>query len=736
MKNLRGRSGVGSDAAGKAHSANEGTLMSGAAPFAVMHEDFRSVFEHAGVGMAFTGLDDQYIRVNAKFADMLGYTVEEMCRVGPEHVAAAEHRDGWAERKRRLLEGASREVTSEKRYIRSDGNALWVSVVTTVVRDQAGEPLHFISVVQDISARRAAEDALRESEQKFRQLADNIPEIFWITDARQRKLHYLSPGFAALTGTALDDVLKRPRSWFKVVHPDDRERVRLARKALPEGEYNVEYRIVLADGAVRWVHDQAFPVRDGQGAVYRIAGIGADVTHRKEAEEKLVYLAHYDALTGLPNRVLFFDRLKQALAESRGRRVLSAVMFLDLDRFKIVNDTLGHGIGDDLLRQVAGRLSASIRHGDTVSRFSGDEFVVIVKDLHERADARHIAQKVLEAFAEPFAVGGHEIFVSCSMGISLYPSDSANEQALVKDADTAMYRAKESGRNNYQFYTREMNARALYRLNLENSLRHALERGEFRLHYQPKACLRSGRITGLEALLRWERPGHGMVQPAEFIPLLEDTGLVVPVGEWVLHEACRQLQAWRAAGREPVAVAINISARQFAVRNLAEMIKRVLDEHGADPRLIELELTESLLMVNTEEAVRTLEYLKSLGLKLSIDDFGTGYSSLSYLKRFPIDALKIDRSFIDEITTDVDDATITRAVIGMAHNLGLKVVAEGVESREQLSFLSANGCDEAQGFFFAPPQSAADIAQWLVAARRRTLPKLMRTVNETAGETL
>ena len=682
----------------------------------VMHDDFRSVFEYAGVGMAFTGLDDQYIRVNRKLADMLGYTVEEMCRLGPAQVKTEEHRGGWALRRQSLLSGASREATSEMCYRCKDGATLWVSVVTSLIRRDSGEPQHFISVVQDISARQAAEAALRESEEKFRQLADNIPEIFWITDARQRKLHYLSPGFETLTGACLKEVLRRPRSWLKVVHPEDRERVRLARKALPSAEYNVEYRIVLANGGVRWVHDQAFPVCDASGAVYRIAGIGADVTHRKEAEEKLVYLAHYDGLTGLPNRVLFFDRLQQTVAQAARRGVSAAVMFLDLDRFKIVNDTLGHGVGDDLLRQVAQRLCACIRDGDTVARFSGDEFVLIVNDLHGPEDARHIGQKVLQAFAEPFRVAGHEIFVSTSMGISMYPADSADEQALVKDADTAMYRAKESGRNNFQFYTREMNARAMYRLNLESSLRHALERGEFRLHYQPKACLHTGSITGLEALLRWERPGHGLVSPADFVPLLEDTGLIVPVGEWVLGEACRQVKAWRDAGREPVSIAINISARQFAARNLGEVIKRVLDEHQADPRYIELELTESLLMVNTEEAVRTLEYLKSLGLRLSIDDFGTGYSSLSYLKRFPIDALKIDRSFIDQITTDVDDATITRAVIGMAHNLGLKVVAEGVETQEQLTFLSENGCDEAQGYFFAHPQPAHEVAKWLTAA--------------------
>ncbi|MGZ8229994.1 MAG: EAL domain-containing protein [Burkholderiales bacterium] len=683
----------------------------------VLNDEFRSVFEQVGVGMAFTGLDDKFVRVNRKFAEMLGYAVEELGQLGPVEITAPEHRAARAQRTRALLNGASREVVSEKQLIRKNGTLVWVSVVTSLVRQDDGEPLYFMSVVQDIGARRATEQALRESEQKFRQLADNIPEIFWITDMRQRVLHYLSPGFETLTGKPLAEVLRRPRSWLQIVHPEDRERVRLARKPLPHAEYDIEYRIVIAGGGVRWVHDQAFPVRDATGAVYRIAGIASDVTQRKEAEEKLVYLAHYDGLTGLPNRVLFLDRLKQTLSHCARRGTLAAVMFVDLDRFKVVNDTLGHAMGDELLRQVGARLSVCVREGDTVARFSGDEFVLIVNDLHGPEDARHIAQKVLQAYVEPFRVSSHEIFVSTSIGISMFPSDSEDEQALLKNADSAMYRAKESGRNSFRFYTREMNARAMYRLQLENSLRHALDRGEFCLHYQPKACLHTGEITGVEALLRWERPGHGLVAPAEFVPLLEDTGLIVPVGEWVLSEACRQADAWRKAGRALVPVAINISARQFASRNLGDLVRRMMNLHGLDPRYLEFELTESLLMVNTEDAVRTLEYLKSLGLKLSIDDFGTGYSSLAYLKRFPIDALKIDRSFIDEITTDVGDATITRAVIGMAHNLGLKVIAEGVETQAQIAFLSANGCDEAQGYYFARPQPAAEAVKWLGKAQ-------------------
>ncbi len=443
---------------------------------------------------------------------------------------------------------------------------------------------------------------------------------------------------------------------------------------------------------------------------------------RKQAEERLRHLAHNDVLTGLPNRVLFYDRLKQALAQARRNRWSVGVMFIDVDRFKYVNDTLGHSIGDQLLQQVASRLVQAVRADDTVGRLGGDEFAVVLTGLSGAHDASVVAQKLMTAFKAPFLLDGRKLYVTASIGVTLYPDDSADQETLVRNADAAMYRAKEVGRNSYQFYTREMNARALEMLSLEHALRGALDRDEFVIYFQPIASLGSGAITGVEALLRWQHPERGLVSPAEFMPLLEETGLVVQAGTWVLDTVCRQIARWRHDGLAPVPVAVNLSARQFRAKSFGQDVSRILDAHNVHAKLIELEITESSLMADLEQAARTLQFFKSLGVRLSIDDFGTGYSSLTYLKRFPLDALKIDRSFVHDIPHDADDATITRAVISMAHSLGLQVIAEGVETPEQLAFLAEHGCDRMQGFLFARPMPPEEITSWLAEGRRLTLP--------------
>ncbi len=428
-----------------------------------------------------------------------------------------------------------------------------------------------------------------------------------------------------------------------------------------------------------------------------------DISARRRDEARLNALANYDALTSLPNRALFHQRLQRSLVHAQRFNEGLAVLFIDLDRFKNVNDTLGHEAGDRVLLAIAERLKGSLREVDTVSRLGGDEFAVLIEKVTETRLVGSIARKLLKAIADVIMLGNQEYQITASIGISAYPADGSDATTLLKNADIAMYRAKEQGKNNSQFYAAEMNAHSMTRLSLETGLRHALDRGEFLLHYQPKVDIASGRITGMEALVRWMRPQSGMVSPADFIPLAEETGLIVPIGAWVLKAACEHNRAWQRQGMPPLRVAVNLSARQFVQANLVSEVARVLDASGLAPASLELEITESMVMDNPERAIQTLRQLKSMGIALAIDDFGTGYSSLGYLKRFPIDNIKIDRSFIKDIPRSNDDATITRTIIDMTHNLRLKVVAEGVETAAQLDFLREHGCDEMQGYYFSRP---------------------------------
>lgn len=429
---------------------------------------------------------------------------------------------------------------------------------------------------------------------------------------------------------------------------------------------------------------------------------------RKSAEDRLAYLAQFDALTGLPNHNLYVERLSQTLRQTewQGRRV--GVLFVDVDRFKSVNDKLGHSGGDAVLMQVARRLQSCARPNDTVARLSGDEFALLLDHLDGLEEAAAVAECVIASLAKPFRVDTREVYVSASLGISVSPADGSTSDSLLKHADLAMYRAKQSGRNTYRFFAAEMNERAAEHHRMEGDLRGAVDRHEFVLHYQPKADLKSGAISGFEALLRWNHPLRGLVPPAEFIPILEDTGLIDEVGDWVIRQACEQIRLWQLAGLPHYPVAVNLSARQFTQSGLETTIGSILDESQIDAGLLEIELTESVLMSDSEDALRVLDNIKQRGIRLSVDDFGTGYSSLAYLKRFPLDSLKIDRAFIRDITTDSGGATIAKAIINLAHSLKLKVVAEGVEKQAQLDFLRDHGCDEIQGFLFARPMPAAE----------------------------
>ncbi|TYQ18590.1 UNVERIFIED_ORG: PAS domain S-box-containing protein/diguanylate cyclase (GGDEF)-like protein [Zoogloea ramigera] len=455
------------------------------------------------------------------------------------------------------------------------------------------------------------------------------------------------------------------------------------------------------DGSPLAVEVQRRTLRSGSSWI--LVAVARDITERKEAEQRLLKLAHFDTLTGLPNRSQFNDSLMHSMRQAAEHHWSLAVLFLDVDRFKNVNDTLGHTIGDELLRQFSSRLVDCLRVRDTIGRFGGDEFAAILMLPEGAQNAVVVVDKIREVLRRPFDLKGHEVTVTASIGISVFPDDAADPDTLIQYADTAMYRAKEAGRDAFRFFTAEMNAQSMARLELENALRRAIENDEFVLHFQPKVNISSGRISGAEVLIRWQRPGHGMVSPALFIPILEETGLIVRVGSWVINEACRKIAQWRRTSAGAVHLSVNVSGIQFFVGGLEEEVLRAIKEHDISPELLELELTESSLMSNAEETITVLQNLKALGIKISIDDFGTGYSSLAYLKRFPIDKLKIDIAFVREVTSNPDDAAIVLAIINMAHSLKLDVIAEGVEKDAQLAYLRRHGCDEMQGYYFSRP---------------------------------
>jgi diguanylate cyclase (GGDEF)-like protein len=434
---------------------------------------------------------------------------------------------------------------------------------------------------------------------------------------------------------------------------------------------------------------------------------------RKRADDQVHHIAFHDDLTSLPNRLMLNQRLDEALSRHRRAGSQLAILFMDLDRFKVINDSLGHEVGDDLLREVADRLRGQSREGDTVARMGGDEFVVLIENRESLLDISACARRLVEQLSAPYLLGNKDCHVTLSIGISVFPSDGSDSQSLLKAADVAMYRAKELGRNNYQYYLPSMNVHTVERLELESDLSHALERGEFLLHYQPKVDVASGLITGVEALLRWKHPVRGLVPPMDFIPLAEETGLIVPIGEWVLATACAQNKAWQDQGLTNLAIAVNLSARQFADSMLLPKLWQIIQSSGLAPSSLELEITESVVMSHGECAVAVLDKLQSIGVRIAIDDFGTGYSSLAYLKRFPIDTIKVDRSFIRDIPGDSGDMKITRAIIAMAHGLKLKVVAEGVETAEQLKFLRAQRCDAVQGYFLYRPLPEDEVAEVL-----------------------
>ena len=569
-----------------------------------------------------------------------------------------------------------------------------------------------IGTITDVTSLKEAEAALRASEMRFRDLTELSSDWYWEQDTNLRftqmssKIYEFSLDAAEHIGKA---------RWEMPIVGVSEEQWQAHRKLLEERRPFLDFVYQRNDvhGNLRTISVSGRPIYDEQGEFKGYRGTGRDITEQKQVEEKIRHMAHHDALTQLPNRVLLHDRIGQAIAQARRNNEALALLFIDLDRFKTVNDSLGHQVGDRLLQAVAGRLTACTRASDTVARIGGDEFVILLGELDRPEAARHVAQKVLDALSEPVTLDGHELKVTPSIGICAYPHDGEDVETLMRNADTAMYHAKQMGRNNYQFFTQAMNDAAQQRLLLENDLRYAIDRGEFILHYQPQLDLKTGAIVGFEALVRWRHPQRGMVGPSEFIPAAEETGLIGPIGEWVLREACSQARVWQKAEYPQLQVAVNCSAQQFQHEGFVETVARILRETGMPALRLELEITESVIIHHSEEVNARFQALEDMGVRISIDDFGTGYSSLSYLKRLAIHQLKIDQSFVRDISSDPDDAAIVSAIIAIAHSLDLDVLAEGVETAEQLAFLRSLGCDTAQGYLFSKPLPAEEFARLL-----------------------
>jgi diguanylate cyclase (GGDEF)-like protein/PAS domain S-box-containing protein len=562
-----------------------------------------------------------------------------------------------------------------------------------------------------------AEKALLESEGRYRQLLSSITDYVFSVQIQHGRPAATThgPGCASVTGYSSEEYAADPYLWYRMIHEEDRQAATHQAETMLSGHpvRPLEHRIIHKNGQIRWIKNTLVPYFDQQGRLLSYDGLVSDITERKQAEHKLIHAAYHDGLTNLPNRERFNDRLLQALIQARRHCRMLAVMYLDLDRFKCINETLGHSMGDLLLRSMADRLIHCIREGDTIARLGGDEFILLCQDMAQAQDAALVARKIHQALLKSFILDEQEFYITTSIGISLFPPDGADVDTLIKNADAAMYQAKAQGRNTYQFYSPAINAEAFRNLTLENNLRNALEREEFIMHYQPLVELSSGRIAGAEALVRWQHPKFGLLPPRDFIHLAEETGLIIPLGNWILKTACQQAKAWQMAGFFPLRISVNLSMRQFTHNDVMASVLNALETSSLDPKCLEIELTESMVMLNAEQTIATLRAFKSAGIQVALDDFGTGYSSLSYLKNLPLNKLKLDQSFVSALTEEKVNESISMAIITLAHCLNLQVIAEGVETFEQLELLRSMKCDEVQGFLFSKPLPAAEISELL-----------------------
>ncbi|MBI3901797.1 MAG: EAL domain-containing protein [Nitrosomonadales bacterium] len=671
-------------------------------------ERFQNMLAYAPIGMSIISLGGRFMQVNYALCQILGYDKYELMQLTASEITHPDDLASHAKHAKQLLDGEVGSYQIESRFIRKDGQAVWTQFTVSLLRGNVDNPMQFMAEIENITSRKYAEEQLKLSAKVF----ESGGECIIITDSNERIL-MVNKAFTAVTGYSPEEVIgQTPRMMSSGRHAANFYR-KIWQALQSTGHWQGEIWNKRKNGDIypEWLSMSA--VKNAAGQITNYIGISSDITERKAAEAQIEFLAYHDALTGLPNRRLAIDHIVLAFAYADRAKTKAALLLLDLDNFKTINDSFGHGVGDDLLKAVSRCLCSCVPDTDTVSRQGGDEFLILLTNVNDNDSITNVTEKILASLEETFLIAGQEISTSLSIGIAVYPDDSKDVNTLLKFADKAMCHAKEAGKNTYQFYTEQMNIDAVENQRIRVGLRRAIERDEFVLYYQPQIDLSSGAVVGAEALIRWNHPELGLVAPGRFIPVAEESGLIVPMGDWVLREACRQAAAWRKAGLPELLMAVNISAMQFKRGGLEQSVMAALDESGLPPTCLELELTESIMIQNPETVLETVRRLKSLGIMFSIDDFGTGYSSLSYLKRFSVDKLKIDQSFVRDMLNNPNDAIIVRAIIQMARSLNLKTIAEGVENEHLAAFLRLQYCDEAQGYHFARPLPADEFAQYL-----------------------
>ena len=683
-------------------------------------EKYRSILENIEEGFFEVDLKGNFTFFNHSTSVLLGYAPEELMGMNfHQYTDKDTAREVVKTFNRVYLTGAS---TKEFNWqiIRKDGTKRYIVTSISLKKDASGKSIGFQGFTHDVTERiqaelqnKAAQEALRESEEKYRSILENIQEAYFEVDLAGN-FTFFNDSLCRITGCSKEELIGANYAQFS-----DKENSKIVFNTFhkvyttDQSTEGFDWSIVRKDNTKRFIEASVSIKKDSSGRPSGFKGVIRDITERKRIEQKLNYMATHDALTGLPNRIMFSQLLNQAIQTAKRNKKNLAVFFIDLDRFKIINDTLGHDAGDQLLQEIAKRFKDVLRSSDVVGRLGGDEFVILIEDFNHFRLMKNVAQKILSAAMKPVMIIGEECRVTASIGISVYPNDGLDEQSLMKNADIAMYYAKEEGKNNYQFYSKDIKSQSNERMLIETNLRRALERNELSLDYQARLDFKTNTITGVEALLRWNNEYLGAVTPTQFIPVAEETGLIVPIGRWVLKTVCLQNVVWKNQGLPPVCMSVNLSLRQLMDDGLLGDIKDALDESGMDPHLLELEITESMVMHNPTALISLLCKIKDMGVRLAIDDFGTGYSSLAQIKRFPIDTIKVDRSFIRNLTVNSEDKAMTEAIITMGKSLSLTVVAEGVETLAQKEFLQEHVCDEMQGFYFSKPVQANEFAELL-----------------------